>query len=125
MKKIDIKAFGIGEQIWFNIGRLKRVEEMLKKPIGTILQESDNISLSNIIVFLQVGMSQNGAKSAQYYEEKIDRALEDGFSIIDIQHCILLAIAGSGLMGKEFYYQFFPEERNAIADAEINEEKNV
>lgn len=29
MKKIDIKAFGEGQQIWFNIGRLRRVEDML------------------------------------------------------------------------------------------------
>ena len=60
MKKIDIKAFGEGQQIWFNIGRLRRVEEMLKCPIGEVLQEADKLSLKNLLVLLSVGMSQNG-----------------------------------------------------------------
>ena len=45
MKKIDIKAFGEGQQIWFNIGRLRRVEDMLKCPIGEVLQDADKLSL--------------------------------------------------------------------------------
>lgn len=122
MKKIDIEFFGIGQQIWFNIGRLKRIEEILKKPIGAVLQESDQLSLSNLIVFLQVGMSQLGNKPAQYFEQKIDEALDNGASIVDIQQCVLKAVAGSGLLGKEYYYQMFPEER--LADAQAVAEKN-
>ena len=64
MKKIDIKAFGEGQQIWFNIGRLRRVEDMLKCPIGEVLQDADKLSLKNLLVLLSVGMSQNGNPAA-------------------------------------------------------------
>ena len=70
MKKIDIKAFGEGQQIWFNIGRLRRVEDMLKCPIGEVLQDADKLSLKNLLVLLSVGMSQNGNKTEQYYAER-------------------------------------------------------
>lgn len=62
MKKIDIKAFGEGQQIWFNIGRLRRVEDMLKCPIGEVLQDADKLSLKNLLVLLSVGMSRTAIR---------------------------------------------------------------
>lgn len=124
MKKVDILAFGEGQQVWFNIARLKKVEEKLKKPIGDILQNTDKLSLTNLIVLLQAGMSQNGDRGEQYYTSKIDEALENGFSIIDIQLAVVKAIAGSGLLGEGFYYQMFPEELTEEKVKEINAEKN-
>lgn len=123
-KKIDIVPFGIGQQIWFSIDRLARVEELLKKPIGDIIQESEKLSLNNMLILLQVGMRQNGEKSKQYYEQKIEEAIENGFNIIDIQTCVLKAVAGSGIMGKAFYFQMFPEELTTVDKAAIEEEKN-
>ena len=99
MKKIDIKAFGEGQQIWFNIGRLRRVEDMLKCPIGEVLQDADKLSLKNLLVLLSVGMSQNGNKTEQYYAEKIDEAMENGYSIADIQLPVVKAVAASGILG--------------------------
>ncbi len=124
MKKIDIPAFGEGQQIWFNIGRLRRVEEMLKCPIGSVLQDADKLSLKNLLVLLGVGMSQNGNKSEQYYAEKIDKALEDGYSIVDIQLPVIQAVAASGLLGKGAYYQLFPDELTEEAKEAIAKEKN-
>ena len=98
MKKIDIKAFGEGQQIWFNIGRLRRVEDMLKCPIGEVLQDADKLSLKNLLVLLSVGMSQNGNKTEQYYAEKIDEAMENGYSIADIQLPVVKAVAASGIL---------------------------
>lgn len=123
MKKIDVPAFGEGQQIWFGIGRLKRVEEKLKKPIGEILQGADQLSLTNLLALLQAGMSQNGEKSEQYYANKIDEALENGYSIMDIQLAVVKAVAGSGLLGRGFYYQMFPEELTEEKMREINAEK--
>ena len=124
MKKIDIPALGEGKQIWFNIGRLRRVEEMLKAPIGDVLKDANTISLKNLMVFLIVGMSQYGTKSEQYYYEKVDAALEAGYSIADIQLPVFQAIVGSGLMGIAAYNQLFPdevtEEKQEAAEAEKN-----
>ena len=110
MKKIDIEAFGVGQQIWFNISRLQRLETILGKPLGTILQECQNLSISNTIAMLQAGMAQNGNKGEQYYMQKIDEAMENGYTLNDIQLYIIKAIAGSGVMGEEFYYLHFPDE---------------
>ena len=72
MKKIDMEPFGEDQQIWFNIGRLRRVEEILKQPIGEILKNLSNLSLKSLIVLLMVGMRQHGTYNEQYYEDKID-----------------------------------------------------
>lgn len=124
MKKIDIPALGQEKQIWFNIGRLRRVEDILKAPIGDVLKDADTISLKNLLVFLGVGMAQYGNKSEQYYSEKIDEALENGFSIADIQLPVFQAVVGSGLMGKAAYYQLFPEELTQEAAEAVASEKN-
>ena len=123
MKKIDIKAFGEGQQIWFNIGRLRRVEDMLKCPIGEVLQDADKLSLKNLLVLLSVGMSQNGNKTEQYYAEKIDEAMENGYSIADIQLPVVKAVAASGILGVEAYYQLFPDELADEQKADIEYEK--
>ena len=126
MKKIDIKAFGEGQQIWFNIGRLRRVEDMLKCPIGEVLQGQMCIrdSLKNLLVLLSVGMSQNGNKTEQYYAEKIDEAMENGYSIADIQLPVVKAVAASGILGVGAYYQLFPDELTDEQKADIEYEKN-
>lgn len=124
MKKIDIAAFGLGQQIWFNIGRLYRLEAILKKPLGTILQECQDLSISNTIALLQAGMAQNGNKGEQYYMQKIDEALENGYTLNDIQLCIIKALAGSGVMGEEFYYSQFPEELTDEKKQELEARKN-
>ena len=124
MKKIDIKAFGEGQQIWFNIGRLRRVEDMLKCPIGEVLQDADKLSLKNLLVLLSVGMSQNGNKTEQYYAEKIDEAMETGYSIADIQLPVVKAVAASGILGVGAYYQLFPDELTDEQKADIEYEKN-
>lgn len=124
MKKIDIPALGAEKQIWFNIGRLRRVEDILKAPIGDVLKDANTISLKNLLVFLGVGMAQYGNKPEQYYSEKIDEALESGFSIADIQLPVFQAVVGSGLMGKAAYYQLFPEELTEEAAKAVDSEKN-
>ncbi|WP_337804388.1 hypothetical protein [Phascolarctobacterium succinatutens] len=124
MKKIDIKAFGEGQQIWFNIGRLRRVEDMLKCPIGEVLQDADKLSLKNLLVLLSVGMSQNGNKTEQYYAEKIDEAMENGYSIADIQLPVVKAVAASSILGVGAYYQLFPDELTDEQKADIEYEKN-
>lgn len=124
MKKIDMEPFGEGQQIWFNIGRLRRVEEILKQPIGEILKNLSSLSLKSLIVLLMVGMRQHGTYNEQYYEDKIDKAMDAGYALGDVQYCVLKAIASSGIMGKAAYYQYFPEELTPSEDKEIEAEKN-
>lgn len=110
MKKIDVPWLGLGQQIWFNIGRIKRVEGLLKKPISEVASEMTGLNITNLIVLLQVGNIHNGMKSEQYYEDIIQEALDSGVSIREIYSDALKAVIGSGVLGDEMYYQIFPEE---------------
>ena len=124
MKKIDIPALGEGQQVWFNIGRLRQVEEYLKQPIGEILKATDNLSLKVLLALLMFGMKQNGNKPEQYYSDLIDKAFDNGYDITDIQLPVIKAVIASGIMGQSMYYSLFPEELTEQAKQEIEEEKN-
>ena len=92
MKKIDVPWLGIGQQIWFNIGRIKGVEGLLHKPISEVAKEMTGLNVTNLIVLLQVGNSHNGMKSEQYYEDVIQwhaigRDLPKCAESIDCERC--------------------------------------
>ena len=125
MKKFEINALGEGKQIWFTIGRLKKVENLLKKPIGQIMLECDSLSIENLVGLLQIGLEHYGLKPAVYYEDAIDKALENGYDLIDIQMPVSKAVAASGILGKARYYALFPEEMTEKEKINIEvEEKN-
>lgn len=109
-KKIDFPAMGEEKQIWFNIGRLQKVEELLGVPIGEIMQTLDKLNIKYMVVFLRVGMMQEGFKSEQYWQEKMDEAFDNGFTLNDIQTPIMQAIVASGLLGEAAYNALFPNE---------------
>lgn len=116
MKRIEIPSMGEGQQIWFNIGRLKRVESILKKPIHEVANEMVGLNITNLVVLLQVGMSQNGFKSEQYYEEKLQEALDEGVPIEEVYQAVLKALVGCGVLGKAAYYNIFPDESDEEAE---------
>lgn len=109
-KKIDIPAIGENKQIYFNIGKLQKVEEFLGVPIGDVMQKIDKLNIKYLVVFLRVGMMHDGLKSEAYWQERIDEAFEKGFTLADIQTPILKAIVASGLLGDTAYETLFPNE---------------
>lgn len=116
MKKIDVPWLGIGQQIWFNIGRIKRVEGLLHKPISEVAKEMTGLNVTNLIVLLQVGNSHNGMKSEQYYEDVIQQAMDNGTPLAEIYQNVLKALIASGVLGDAMYYQIFPEEMTGEAE---------
>lgn len=112
MKKINIEAFGPGVQIWFTIGRLKELESYLNTPIGDIMMESQKLSITNLLAMLRCGLvHQYGNKPEAFYAKLVDDALENGAELVDIQSAVIKALVGSGLLGKQYYYNVFPEEK--------------
>lgn len=120
MRKIDIPAMGDGAQIWFNIGRLKKAEALLKKPISRIVREMEELNITSIILLLQAGMAQLGNKPESYFEQAMDKAFDSGYSMEDFQVPVLKALLGSDFMGKAAYAQYFPED---LTEEELEEAK--
>ena len=116
MKKIDTPWAGMGQQIWFNIGRIRRIEGMLHKPISEVAKEMSGLNITNLVVLMQVGFSHNGMKSEQYYEDAIQNAIDNGTTLAEIYQDVLKALVGSGVLGDVLYYQIFPEELTGEAE---------
>ena len=55
---------------------------------------------------------------------QIDEAMENGYSIADIQLPVVKAVAASGILGVGAYYQLFPDELTDEQKADIEYEKN-
>ena len=102
----------------------------LRKALGlrsacfTVVCQSGTFSFTTRGYGHGVGMSQNGNKTEQYYAEKIDEAMENGYSIADIQLPVVKAVAASGILGVGAYYQLFPDELTDEQKADIEYEKN-
>ena len=122
MKKIDIPAMGTGAQIWFTIGRLRRLEQVLHMPIKDIAEGMQGLNITYIIAIMQTGMLHNGLKSEQYYEENLQQALENGYKMADIYEACIKALVGSGVLGEETYYRLFPEELTSEAEKNLEGE---
>lgn len=122
MKKISIPAFGESAQVWYNIGRLAQVEGELKKPIGDLITELSTINLKTLFVLLKYGMRHEGLQPESYWASRIDKALEDGYTLADIHGPVSKAIIASGIFGEAAYYKAFPDEapEEGAADTEKN-----
>ena len=57
-KKIPFNVFKEGQFIKLDIGKLKAIEDLTGKEIGTIIANSQNISLTTLIAVLTVGLHE-------------------------------------------------------------------
>lgn len=112
MKQVKCDLFGKGEYIFFNIGRLSRLESELGKPIVTLL--NGNIGITETIAAYKIGLAHMDKKrTTVWYEEKMQALLEEGVTLDAIMMPVLKAIIGSGIAGKAAYFEAFPEEMTA------------
>lgn len=122
MKKVNYEFFGEGQDIYFNIGRLAAVENLSKVSIGKMIAE-EHLNLNHLAAFLAVGLSHHQKKTPQWYLDKVQELLDEGVSIEDINLPVVKALAASGIMGKQIYYAFFPEEMTDEAKKKLEEVK--
>ena len=126
MKKVKFNHFGQEQEIYFNIARLAEVEKLTGHSIGYVIKNQD-LDINSLAAWLMVGLRHDGGtrKNQQYYLDELQRAIENGVDINDIQQTVIKAIAGSGILGKQAYYQMFPEEKTAKVKKELEvAEKN-
>lgn len=125
MKKIPFEMFGNGQYMYMDIGRFIMLESLTGKPIGEILKNNE-VDLGFTVKFLTVALRHHGNKQPQFYIDKIQEACEtsDNDVLTDIQMAIVRAVAGSGVLGKAYYYAVFPEEMTEEARKDVESEKN-
>lgn len=123
MKKIPINAFREGQEIYFDIGRLSKLEAVLGKPIGSIVGEQ-SLSITNLCGLLSVGLAHYGhSGDINYYKKAIQDALENGHDLAEIQGAVVKALVGSRVLGNQAYYALWPEEKTDRVQKKIEEEK--
>ena len=125
---IPFDLFGDGQSIRLTIGKFLAIEQILKKPIGQIIDVQRALDLTSLTVILSVGVqSADGkikAKSPQWYASKIQELLEDGHGMEEIMVPVVKAIAASGIMGHAAYLSVFPEMKTEEEQEKADAEKN-
>lgn len=109
MKKFNFEFFAPGQQIYFDVGRIMQVENVLKKGIGEIVLEQ-NLNMSTLCVLLSIGLRHYGMQSPETVAKKLQTLLDEGADIEEIQMPVAKALGASGALGRKVYYQLFPEE---------------
>jgi hypothetical protein len=122
MKTVNYEHFGYGQDIYFNIGRLAMVENVGKCPIGEIISQN-YLNLNHLAVLLSVGLSHHQKRTPAWYLDKIQELLDSGMQMEEISEPVYKALAASGIMGKEIYYAFFPEELTEETNKKLAEIK--
>lgn len=115
MKKIPFNYIEEGQELYFNVERLMQVESALKMPVGKIVKEQD-LGVSIMVTLLSVGLRHHGIHEPKWYAAKLQSLINDGVDLQNIQIDIVKALAGSGILGRETYLMFWPEE---AAEAEL------
>lgn len=127
-KKIPFNVFKEGQFIKLDIGKLKAIEDLTGKEIGTIIANSQNISLTTLIAVLTVGLHEPNGQlklhTPKHYADLIQKYFDenDNADIDDITIPVFKALVATGIMGKRVYLQVFPEDATPDMKKEAEEE---
>nr|DAQ36645.1 MAG TPA: tail assembly chaperone [Caudoviricetes sp.] len=122
MKKIPFNYIEEGQELYFNVERLMQVESALKMPVGKIVKEQD-LGVNIMVTLLSIGLRQHGIHEPKWYAGKLQNFINDGFDLQNIQIDIVKALAGSGILGRETYLMFWPEEATEAELRAMEEER--
>lgn len=132
-KKIPFEFFKEGQFLKLDIGKLKAIEDIVGRPIGEIIANSQAISLTTIIAVLTVGLHEPNGQlklhTPKHYADLMQKYFDDNDDA-DIDAIIVpvfKALVSTGILGRSVYLATFPEDatpemKEATKD---EEEKNV
>lgn len=121
---IAFDVFKPGQTLHLTIGRLADVETMLGKPIGDVLKLNQGLNLSALAAFLSAALrDDNGVKAPAFYLDQIQKALEEGHTMEEIQLPVFKAIVSTGILGKKLYLEVFPEKKTEKLEKSAEEEE--
>ena len=127
-KKIPFNIFKEGQFIKLDIGKLKAIEDLTGKEIGTIIANSQNISLTTLIAVLTVGLHEPNGQlklhTPKHYADLIQKYFDENENadIDDITIPVFKALVSTGIMGRGVYLQAFPEDATPEMKSATEEE---
>lgn len=132
-KKIPFEFFKEGQFLKLDIGKLKAIEDMVGRPIGEIIANSQAISLTTIIAVLTVGLHEPNGQlklhTPKHYADLMQKYFDDNDDA-DIDAIIVpvfKALVSTGILGRSVYLATFPEDATPEMKESVKdeEEKNV
>ena len=132
-KKIPFEFFKEGQFLKLDIGKLKAIEDIVGRPIGEIIANSQAISLTTIIAVLTVGLHEPNGQlklhTPKHYADLMQKYFDDNDDA-DIDAIIVpvfKALVSTGILGRSVYLATFPEDATSEMKeaAKDEEEKNV
>lgn len=133
-KKIPFSFFKEGQYLKLDIGKLKAIEDIVGRPIGDIIANSQSISLTTVIAVLTVGLHEPNGQlkmhTQKHYADLLQKYFDENedADIDEIAVPVFKALVSTGILGKAVYMAAFPEDATAeMKDAvkKDEEEKNV
>ena len=132
-KKIPFDFFKEGQFLKLDIGKLKAIEDMVGRPIGEIIANSQAISLTTIIAVLTVGLHEPNGQlklhTPKHYADLMQKYFDenDDADIDAIIVPVFKALVSTGILGRSVYLATFPEDATPEMKESVKdeEEKNV
>lgn len=127
-KSIPFEFFRPNEFMFFDIGRMAKLEKELGAPIVTIMSQIEESisSIGFILAACRAGLAHHYPAGPGIMENYIDDYMERGGSLFDAELIMSIsrALFASGLFGKEIAAKAIRNELN-VPDAEEAEVKNA
>lgn len=131
-KSIPFEFFRPNEFMYFDIGRIAKLERELGVPIVTVMSQMEEsiCSVGFVLAALRAGLAHSYTDRPGVMEAHIDDYLERGGSLFDSDLLMTInrAVFASGLFGKEIADKAIKNELSAPAEvesAEVADEKNA
>ncbi len=122
--QVDLDYLEPGETIYFTVDRIMQLEQLTKKSISEIVNQS--FSMNDLVACLLVGTrhyrtKKNGMRQGAFFIGKIQAALGEGSSFDELTEPVVKALVGSGILGKKAVYAMFPELALDEMEEEVDE----
>ncbi|MBR4401025.1 MAG: hypothetical protein IKT09_04955 [Synergistes sp.] len=98
-KSVKCEFFGENQYIYFDIDRLMQFEKLIGCSVFEVAS-AGRISLSVVLNGLMVGMQQHYRMKADEWGERMQKAFDAGYSLIDMGGPVFEAVVASGIFGK-------------------------
>lgn len=131
-RSIPFEFFRPNEVMYFDIGRIAKLERELGVPIITVMSQIEEsiCSAGFILAACRAGLAHHYRDKPGVMEECVNDYLERGGSLFDAEFLMSInrALVASGLFGKEIADKAVRNELNVVAEEESTEvvdEKNA
>jgi hypothetical protein len=122
-KTVPFEVFGPNQFLMFDILRLSELEKAVGKTINELVTNG-NAGVEFCLKALPIGMKQHYRPDPREYAERIEKHLENGGTLNQIEVPIIKAILASGIYGKQAVVRSEEAMAEATGEGAATEAKN-